>query len=122
MNTEVHMRQWFKPFHQNSSGQELVEYSLLLAFVALVAIIGLLSLGMSINVSLTTEASTLLGTTQAAPVARVAATRAAEIRDVDPVATTRPAAVAALVAGPAGDRERAAAATELVTTINLAAR
>ena len=43
------MTQWINRFVRDEEGQDLVEYAMLLAFIALIAIVGVKTLGTTVN-------------------------------------------------------------------------
>ena len=43
------MAQWINRFVRDEAGQDLVEYAMLLAFIALIAIVGVKTLGTTVN-------------------------------------------------------------------------
>ena len=43
------MTQWMNRFVRDEEGQDLVEYAMLLAFIALIAIVGVKTLGTTVN-------------------------------------------------------------------------
>lgn len=57
------MRQWFRSFRHDDGGDDMTEYALLLSFIAVMVAIALLSLGTSINQSLSSAGSRIVGAT-----------------------------------------------------------
>ncbi len=55
------MRSCAAPFIRDEHGQDLVEYALLIAFIALACIVGLRSLGGAINTTYNSLSSSLTG-------------------------------------------------------------
>ena len=57
------MTHFTAPFLRDERGQDLVEYALLIAFIALACIVGLMNLGTAINNTYNSISSSLSGVT-----------------------------------------------------------
>jgi pilus assembly protein Flp/PilA len=55
------MKNLFNRFVREEEGQDLVEYALLIAFIALACIVGLRNLGTAINTTYNSISSSLMG-------------------------------------------------------------
>ena len=55
------MTQWINRFVRDEEGQDLVEYAMLLAFIALIAIVGVKTLGTTVNTFFSNVATALTG-------------------------------------------------------------
>ena len=53
------MTQWINRFVRDEEGQDLVEYAMLLAFIALIAIVGVKTLGTTVNTFFSNVATAL---------------------------------------------------------------
>ena len=53
------MAQWINRFVRDEEGQDLVEYAMLLAFIALIAIVGVKALGNKVNTFFSNVATAL---------------------------------------------------------------